>query len=585
MVRFVRVHLFVPNARHRTVALWALLALLVASGPAFAQTTVWTDGTGDWFTPTNWSAGVPNANTGALINNGGDAQITASGAAAGEVEIGVGAQDSGTLSVSASGDLQDGGSVYVGRSGTGNFNITDGGVVASIRFVIGENSGSNGTATVSGSGSMWMNDAVCFVGFDGNATLNITNGGQLSNLNSTSIGENGTGHVTVDGVGSTWNDNVQIDIGGVGSGTLTISNGGHVVCFNSVIGRNPGSNGLVTVSGVGSSWTNNGFLGVSGNGGGGTLQIMNGGAVSNSNCIVGISNGGGNVFVEGAGSTWTISGDLSVGSLFGAGGVTILEGGHLASVNGFIGEGSSSVGKVGVDGAASTWINSSNIYVGGDAVGAVGIGELFLNNGGTVTSPVVTVWSSGTLFGNGFIQTNEVANQGGLAPEPTISITGNLSFGLTADMFSTVTPQAADSVIVQGAANLLGDLNVTLIGGPFVQGTQYTLLLANAGLNGTTFSNVSISAPPGVAAQVTYDTNHVYLTIQTGGGSPTPTATGTPSATPTPSSTSTPTPTPSPTQTATPTPTATPSPTPTPTPGPGRSSPTPRPRPTPHPRP
>ena len=96
---------------------------------------------------------------------------------------------------------------------------------------------------MSGSGSMWTNIAVCFVGFDGNGTLNITNGGQVSISNLTSIGENGTGAVTVDGVGSIWNVDAGIDIGGVGAGTLTISNGGHVSNFNSTIGSNPGSNG------------------------------------------------------------------------------------------------------------------------------------------------------------------------------------------------------------------------------------------------------------------------------------------------------------------------------------------------------
>ena len=280
------------SSDHR-VACWALFVLLAASAPAFSQTTVWTDGTGNWFTPANWSAGVPNANTTALINNGGNAQISSSGAAAGEVEIGVGAQDSGTLSTSGPGDLQDGGSVYVGRSGTGNFSITNGGVVSSIRFVIGENSGSNGTATVSGSGSMWTNDAVCFVGFDGSATLNITNGGQLSNSNSTSIGENGTGSVTVDGVGSIWNDNFQIVIGGGGSGSLTISNGGHVSSFGSTVGGGPGSSGVVNVSGSGSSWINNGFLELSSTGGNGTLHIMSGGAVSNGSCFMGTFSGSG----------------------------------------------------------------------------------------------------------------------------------------------------------------------------------------------------------------------------------------------------------------------------------------------------
>ena len=84
-------------------------------------------------------------------------------------------------------------------------------------------------------------------------------------------------------------------------------------------------------------------------------------------------------------------------------------------------------------------------------------------------------------------------------------------------MLSTVTPQTADNVMVQGVAALNGHLSVTLTGGPFTVGTQYTLLQASGGLNGTTFTNVSITAPPGVKSQVTYDANHVYLIINASG--------------------------------------------------------------------
>jgi hypothetical protein len=81
-------------------------------------------------------------------------------------------------------------------------------------------------------------------------------------------------------------------------------------------------------------------------------------------------------------------------------------------------------------------------------------------------------------------------------------------------MSSTVTPRSADSVFVEGTATLNGTLGVALTGGPFPVGKQYTLLQATGGLNGTTFSIVSISAPPGVNAQVMYDTNNVYLVIE-----------------------------------------------------------------------
>jgi T5SS/PEP-CTERM-associated repeat protein len=272
------------------------------------------------------------------------------------------------------------------------------------------------------------------------------------------------------------------------------------------------------------------------------------------------------------GSTWTNGGDLSVGATFGGiGTVTISESGQVASERGLIAEGSSTIGTVQINGAGSTWTNTGNVYVGGSISGAVGSGVLHLANGGTLGASAVTIWSTGTVDGEGFVQTtNGLTNHGTLAPDQTISISGNVTFSSKAIMSSSVTPDTAASVVVQGTAGLAGNLNVTLTGGPFVQGTQYTLLLANAGLNGTTFSNVSITAPPGVKSQVTYDTNHVYLTIK---------SSGTPTPTPTPTATVTPTPT------ATATATATATPTPSPSPCGGRCSPTPRPRPTPAHRP
>src|SRR5262249_38103015 len=410
-------HPFIARSRHCSVARWALAALLVTSAPAFAQITVWTAGTGNWFSRENWSAGVPDSSTTADINNAGTAQITDSPAAASLIELGVGAQDTGTLSTSGSGNLDDGGALYVGRSGTGNLNITNGGVVSSALSTIGENLGSNGTATVSGTGAIWTITAGCFVGLDGNATLNITSGGMVSILSDTSVGENGTGTVTVDGADSTLSVDTLFVIGASGAGTLTISNGGQVVSsFTNTIGMNPGSSGLVSVSGTGSSWTNTGLLELSGTGGDGTLDIMTGGTVSNGSSFLGTFNGSGTVTVDGVGSTWTSSGDLSVGGVFGGvGTVTISGGGQVTSINGLIAEGLSSTGTVQVDGVGSTWTNSGNVYVGGDTAGAVGTGELNLTNNGTVTASAVTIWSTGTVTGNGFVETTEVTNHGTVA--------------------------------------------------------------------------------------------------------------------------------------------------------------------------
>ncbi len=160
MKKFDLAHSFVARSPYRSVARWALFALFVTSVPAFAQTTVWTDGTGDWFNPGNWSAGVPDSSATAQISNGGTSQITSGGAAAGFVEMGVGAGDTGTLSISVAGTLQDDGAIYIGEDGTGTLFIIGGGTVTSGEFLMGENAGSNGTATVSGPGSLWTNTAV-----------------------------------------------------------------------------------------------------------------------------------------------------------------------------------------------------------------------------------------------------------------------------------------------------------------------------------------------------------------------------------------------------------------------------------------
>jgi T5SS/PEP-CTERM-associated repeat protein len=511
--------------------------------------TVWMDGIGDWFNPSNWSAGVPNASTIAQINNGGTAEITSGIAAASRVELGIAAGDVGTVSTSGSGSLQDEGAMYIGEQGTGTVSITAGASVSSYVFVLGQTPGSNGTATVSGPGSTWTNLNFCFVGSDGTGTLNITNAGTVI-ASDTGVGAGvGSGIVVVDGAGSTWSHGGTIVIGGnaKGVGTVTISNGGTVFTggvggsFGSTIGYNSGSNGTVNVSGVGSTWTNMGPLAVSA-GGDGTLNIMDGGAVSNSYGVLGssISGGSGTVAVDGLGSTWTNNAELFVGAPDGVGMLVITGGSEVSDTNGFIAfgdENNHSTGSVDIDGAASTWTNSGNLYIGGSESGAGGNGVLHVNDGGTVSAASVTVWDSGTLSGNGSVQaTNGTTIEGTLAPEQTLSIAGNVTLSNTASTLSTVTPDDADNVVVGGTANLDGDLEVTLTGGPFTVGTQYTLLQANSGLNGSTFSDVSINSPPGINPEITYDTDHVYLVIEPG-GTPTPTPTVTPTVTPRPAPT------------------------------------------------
>ena len=111
--------------------------------------------------------------------------------------------------------------------------------------------------------------------------------------------------------------------------------------------------------------------------------------------------------VDGVGSTWTNNGELFVGAPDGVGMLMITGGGAVSNTNGFIAFGDEThhpTGSVDIEGAASTWTNSGNLYIGGSESGAGGNGVLHINDGGSVSAASVTVWDSGTLSGNGSAQ-------------------------------------------------------------------------------------------------------------------------------------------------------------------------------------
>jgi T5SS/PEP-CTERM-associated repeat protein len=508
-------------------------ALLAVSPPAVAQMqTHWVDGTGDWFNAANWSAGVPNSNITAKINNGGTAQIGATGAAASDLNLGVDTAHSGTVAVDGSGELSVGAISGLGVNGTGTLNVTNGGAVSSPSYTwIGVNAGSVGNVTVDGAGSTLTVTNELKVGFFGTGTLSIANGGTVSGGRRASgapavVGDYGgsQGTVTVDGTGSRWTSGF-VQVGRAAPGTLSITNGGTVFSSGCRIAGGPGVQGGVIVDGLSSTWIVGSEL-LIGDDGTATVQITNGGAVSSfyDSWIAFEPNSSGMVTVDGPNSIWSHQGTLVIG-LYAPAILQISNGGVVSVCGDFacIGcDSESQQSTVTVDGADSYWTNTGHVFVAGSALGPGGTSLLRVDNGATVTAANLTVHEPGTLAGSGFIETTGGTTiEGTLAPDQTISFTGNLAFGATATMLSTVTPTSADSSFVEGTAMLNGTLGVTLTGGPFPVGTQYTLLQANGGLNGTTFSTASISAPPGVNAQVTYDTNHVYLLIEPSEGIPT----------------------------------------------------------------
>jgi T5SS/PEP-CTERM-associated repeat protein len=585
--------------------------------------TVWTDGTGDWFVGTNWSSGVPNSSTQAQINNGGTAQITASGAGAASILLGWNdVSELGNLSISGAGLLTVQQDLAVGGLGNGTLGITSGAQVSDfsgeVGYTITSHPGVSGNATVDGAGSSWTHGFELYVGY-GTGTLTISNGatvsdafGYLGYFGEFPGRSNGT--VTVTGTGSTWSNTNDLFVGNSGTGVLNISNGGTVSNGTGQMGYNFGADGTAAIDGAGSTWTNNGLFYVGGEqGGNGVLNITNGGRVDSNGSFAYIGYGASSqssATIDGAGSLWNNFRGLYVG-FNGQGTLTITNSGHMT--NGTFANVGFSVGANGtvtVSGADSSFTTGGALSIGGNAGGGGGTGLLHLDGGATVTAATLNIWSPGTLTGTGSITNSTTTTiQGTLAPEQTISIAGNVTFGPTANTLVTVTPTGAGDVVVQGTATLSGHLGVTLSGDSFTPGMQYTLLETGVGLNGTTFTDVSIDYPPGQGfiPQVTYDAEHVYVNLEsTGTPTPTPTSSPTPTSTPTPTATATPTSTPTPTATPTVTPTVTPTATPTITPTPTvtptptatatptatptptafpRPTPTPRLRPTPRPRP
>jgi T5SS/PEP-CTERM-associated repeat protein/autotransporter-associated beta strand protein len=309
-------------------------------------------------------------------------------------------------------------------------NIEEGGQVINARGYLGYNSGSSGTATVTGAGSKWTTLGL-IVGTSGSGTLHIDAGGLISITRDGScvLGDNSGsfGTASVSGIGSSLTYH-YLYIGYSGTGALNIQAGGQVIgdpedinrpdtC--SFIGYNSGSAGTVTVTGAGSKWTpNSDFLSVGYNGSG-ILKIEAGGQVSNNYCYVGDRPGStGSATVTGNGSIWTNSRSLCVG-YYGGGSLNIEEGGLVSCSSCGIGVNRDSMGSVSVAGAGSRLISSGGLVIGYSGNGTLNIGN-GIASGELVTARVLdlTYESTGTAICNlngGTLQTNMIAKGTGTA--------------------------------------------------------------------------------------------------------------------------------------------------------------------------
>ena len=203
--------------------------------------------------------------------------------------IGVSAGSTGTVTVTGENSMwQSYSFLAVGEDGNGILSITNGALVDSGTAFIASNAGSTGTVTVTGENSTWENSGQLQVGNDGTGMLAITNGGQISTGGSGFVGtfSEGTGTVEVTGPSALWTISYNLNIGFEGDGTLFVSNGGQVTNDTAFIANGDGSTGKVTVTGHDSTWTNTGTLYV-GFGGVGILTVSDNATVQASSIEIG----------------------------------------------------------------------------------------------------------------------------------------------------------------------------------------------------------------------------------------------------------------------------------------------------------
>jgi len=315
--------------------------------------------------------------------------------------------------------------------GSGSLSIAAGGVV---------NTGSaysNGTTTISGTGSQWN-----LVGgtLDTNGVLTISGGGIV---NSGGFGIAGT--ATVSGPGSQLN--AQVISVGLQAGTLSIQGGGAV---NISGGSFPVAliDSSVTVSGAGSQLNAPSlYLGAFGSG---SLSIQDGAVVNAGSLSVGQGENvatTGSVLVSGSDSQLlTTDAGVGVGALL------------------------PSTGSVLIDGA--TWINSGSLNIGTNGTGSVTIQNL-----GQLTSGSITLGAGGSLI----VDPSVVNDLGDFMLLPGGILSLDIA-GLTPGLFSQLN--------IGGFGLFQGTIDLDFIGG-FVPGAGYSFDLINA-LGGADFSGATI---------------------------------------------------------------------------------------------
>jgi len=159
--------------------------------------------------------------------------------------------------------------IYFGLKGQASLIVSNGASVTWDEFArVGETSSGRGEIVVTGSQSSWTVDDDFWLGYEGNGTLQVLDGG-VAQTDAAKLGEfpGGVGQVTVSGASSVWHGGGQdvigeeFLVGRYGTGEITVEKGGTLHSSGlSMLGYYSGSRGYVTVTDTGSLWAVSGKL-------------------------------------------------------------------------------------------------------------------------------------------------------------------------------------------------------------------------------------------------------------------------------------------------------------------------------------
>jgi T5SS/PEP-CTERM-associated repeat protein/autotransporter-associated beta strand protein len=316
-----------------------------------------------------------------------------------------------------------GSDLVVGDAGSGNnLSVTDGGLVSSANGTVSkQSSASNNSVLVSGNNSVWTNSGIITVGYAGNGTLTVAEGGQVLGSGlvlAKEIGSFATINYGVYGANGRAGD---INVGGnvnfgAGSWTANFNQSDQVVVFSST----PTGNGVVNQLGTGTTVITgdasqfNGPINIEK----GTFVIGYGlpfsgtkapaGNILNNSTLVFNPTGptifGGYVYDTDSSSTRILNADnIIVGGGWGLG-----YSGDVYALPGVI----SGTGTVVQHGPGTTVLSGINSYTGPTLVNA---GNLQVT-GALNTSGIVNVNNGGTLSGTGSVGNVTVQSGGTIAP-------------------------------------------------------------------------------------------------------------------------------------------------------------------------